>query len=123
MQAMMLTGIGSPLAWTELPDRLPGAGQIRVRVTACGVCRTDLRVVDGELRDPQLPIVHGREIVGRIDAIRPGVEGLTLGERVGIPSLGHTCGACPYCVEHRWAGRCSRSAAPAIAERKPLPEV
>jgi propanol-preferring alcohol dehydrogenase len=101
MHAMMLNAICSPLAWTELPDRMPGPGQIRVRVTACGVCRTDLHVVDGELPDPQLPIIPGHEIVGRIDAIGAGVTGLMMGERVGIPWLGHTCGVCPYCVEHR----------------------
>jgi propanol-preferring alcohol dehydrogenase len=66
-------------------------------VTACGVCRTDLHVVDGELPDPKLPIIPGHEIVGRIDAIGDGVEGLQLGQRVGVPWLGHTCGVCPYC--------------------------
>jgi propanol-preferring alcohol dehydrogenase len=101
MQAMILDAVGRPLTWSELPDRLPGAGQIRVKITACGVCRTDLHVVDGELPDPQVPIIPGHEIVGRIDAIGAGVDGLTIGERVGIPWLGHTCGECPYCVEHR----------------------
>jgi propanol-preferring alcohol dehydrogenase len=100
MQAMVLNALRTPLGWTELPDRQPGAGQIRVKVTACGVCRTDLHVVDGELADPQVPIIPGHEIVGRIDAIGSGVEGLVLGERVGIPWLGHTCGACPYCRTH-----------------------
>jgi len=70
-------------------------------VAACGVCRTDLHVVDGELPDPLVPIIPGHEIVGRIDAIGPGVEGLIMGERVGIPWLGHTCGVCPYCRMHR----------------------
>jgi propanol-preferring alcohol dehydrogenase len=101
MHAMVLNQIGRALAWTEWPDRQPGPGEIRVKVTACGVCRTDLHVVDGELPQPQVPIVPGHEIVGRIDAIGPGVEGLSLGERVGIPWLGHTCGVCPYCIEHR----------------------
>jgi propanol-preferring alcohol dehydrogenase len=72
-------------------------GEIRVKVSACGVCRTDLHVVDGELPDPQVPIIPGHEIVGRIDVIGAGVEGLRVGERVGIPWLGHTCGVCPYC--------------------------
>jgi len=97
MQAMVLNAIGAALEWTELPDRHPGPGEIRVNVTACGVCRTDLHVVDGELPYPQLPIVPGHEIVGRIDALGAGVEGLSIGERVGIPWLGHTCGICPYC--------------------------
>ena len=101
MHAMVLNKLRYPLAWTELPDRQPGPGQIRVKVAACGVCRTDLHVVDGELPDPLVPIIPGHEIVGRIDAIGAGVEGLTLGERVGIPWLGHTCGACPYCHMHR----------------------
>lgn len=98
---MILRKIGAPLEWTRLPDRHPGAGEIRVRVGACGVCRTDLHVVDGELPHPQVPIIPGHEIVGRIDKIGPGVTGLNLGERVGIPWLGHTCGVCPYCMEQR----------------------
>jgi propanol-preferring alcohol dehydrogenase len=98
MHAMVLNAVGVPLEWTELPDRLPGPGEIRVRVTACGVCRTDLHVVDGELPDPHVPIIPGHEIIGRIDILGTGVEGLSIGERVGIPWLGHTCGSCPYCI-------------------------
>ena len=98
MQAMVLNFIGGPLAWTELPERQPGPGEIRVRVAACGVCRTDLHVLDGELPDIPLPIIPGHEVVGRIDALGAGVQGLRLGERVGLPWLGHTCGVCPYCV-------------------------
>jgi propanol-preferring alcohol dehydrogenase len=101
MQAMVLNRIGTPLVWTELPDRQPGAGEIRVKVGACGVCRTDLHVVDGELPDPQVPIIPGHEIVGRIEAIGSCVQGFSIGERVGIPWLGHTCGVCPYCKLHR----------------------
>lgn len=101
MRAMVLNKLKTPLEWTELPDRQPAPGQIRVKVTACGVCRTDLHVVDGELPDPRAPIIPGHEIVGRIDAIGAGVEGLTIGERVGIPWLGHTCGVCPYCRANR----------------------
>jgi len=101
MQAMVLKRLGAPLEWTELADRRPGPGEIRVKVAACGVCRTDLHVVDGELSEPQVPIIPGHEIVGRIDAIGAGVEGLRAGERVGVPWLGHTCGTCPYCVGHR----------------------
>jgi len=96
---MVLNKIGAPLEWTERPDPEPARGEIRVKVTACGVCRTDLHVVDGELADPQTPIVPGHEIVGRIDSIGAGVEGFSLGERVGIPWLGHTCGVCPYCAD------------------------
>jgi propanol-preferring alcohol dehydrogenase len=98
---MVLQRIGEALAWTELAERQPGPGQIRVRVGACGVCRTDLHVVDGELPDPQVPIIPGHEIVGRIDALGAGIQDLRVGERVGIPWLGHTCGACAYCVAQR----------------------
>ena len=101
MNAMVLKTIGAPLEWTELADRQPGAGEIRVEVAACGVCRTDLHVVDGELPDPKVPIIPGHEIIGRIDALGEGVEGLRIGERVGIPWLGHTCGVCPYCLRHQ----------------------
>ena len=95
---MVLKKIGTALEWTELPERQPGPGEIRVKVVACGVCRTDLHVVDGELPDPTVPIIPGHEIVGRIDAVGVGVERLKAGERVGIPWLGHTCGVCPYCM-------------------------
>jgi alcohol dehydrogenase, propanol-preferring len=101
MHAMVLNKLGAALEWTELADRRPGPSEIRVKVAACGVCRTDLHVVDGELPDPKVPIIPGHEIVGRIDAIGIGVKGLNLGERVGIPWLGHTCGVCPYCVNHQ----------------------
>jgi alcohol dehydrogenase, propanol-preferring len=98
MHAMVLNKVGATLKWTELADPNPGPGEIRVKVAACGVCRTDLHVVDGELPDPKVPIIPGHEIVGRVDVIGAGVEGLTVGERVGIPWLGHTCGVCPYCT-------------------------
>jgi propanol-preferring alcohol dehydrogenase len=101
MHAMLLKQVGQPLEWTELPDRQPGPGEIRVEVAACGVCRTDLHVVDGELPNPQVPIIPGHEIVGRIDALGSGVTDLKLGQRVGIPWLGHTCGVCPYCKMQR----------------------
>ncbi|MFT8657488.1 MAG: zinc-dependent alcohol dehydrogenase family protein [Acetobacter papayae] len=100
MFAMRLHAHHTPLQWEELPDPIPGAGEIRVKVLACGVCRTDLHVVDGELPHPTLPIIPGHEIVGRIDQLGPGVEGLSIGQRVGIPWLGHTCGHCPYCASH-----------------------
>ncbi|HRH86556.1 MAG TPA: zinc-dependent alcohol dehydrogenase family protein [Rubrivivax sp.] len=98
MQAMVLRRSGGPLEWTELAERRPGPGEIRVRVSACGVCRTDLHVLDGELPDLRLPIVPGHEIVGRVDTVGEGVGGLRVGERVGIPWLGHTCGHCSYCL-------------------------
>jgi propanol-preferring alcohol dehydrogenase len=101
MKAMVLNRPRGPLEWTELPDRKPGAGEVRVKVLACGVCRTDLHVLDGELPNPKSPIIPGHEIVGRIDAIGQGISDLTVGERVGIPWLGHTCGVCPYCEANR----------------------
>ncbi len=101
MYGMVLKALGHPLEWTELPDPQPGPLEVRVHVAACGVCRTDLHVVDGELSGAITPIIPGHEIIGRIDAIGPGVTGLRIGERVGIPWLGHTCGACGYCKTGR----------------------
>ena len=98
MHAMVLKKLGAALEWIELADRKPGPGEVRLKVAACGVCRTDLHVVDGELPDPKLPIIPGHEIVGRIDEIGAGVEGLRVGERIGVPWLAHTCGVCPYCA-------------------------
>ena len=101
MQAMVLNQIKTPLEWTDLDDRQPGPGQIRIKVMACGVCRTDLHVLDGELPNPKLPIIPGHEIVGRIDLVGAGVEDLKVGQRVGVPWLGHTCGVCLYCRSGR----------------------
>jgi propanol-preferring alcohol dehydrogenase len=98
MRAMQLPAPGQPLRAVELADPRPGAGEIRITVAACGVCRTDLHVVDGDLPQARLPIIPGHEIVGRIDAIGAGVDGLSLGQRVGIPWLGHSCGVCPFCL-------------------------
>src|SRR5262245_57622898 len=101
MQGMVLNNPGESLVLTNLPDPQPSAGEVRVRVAACGVCRTDLHVVDGELPNPKLPVVPGHEIVGRVDALGSGVDGLSIGARVGIPWLGWTCGRCRYCREGR----------------------
>lgn len=101
MHAMVLTEIGKPLQWQERPDPQPDRNEIRVAVTACGVCRTDLHVVDGELPNPKLPIIPGHEIVGCVEVLGPGVEDFEIGMRVGIPWLGHTCGHCPYCLSGR----------------------
>lgn len=94
---MILERPGTPLRLVETEVREPGAGQVLVRVAACGVCRTDLHVCDGDLTDPKLPIVPGHEIVGRVAALGAGVEGFTIGQRVGIPWLGWTCGKCRFC--------------------------
>jgi propanol-preferring alcohol dehydrogenase len=97
MRAMVLDRPRTPLVMRERPVPAPGPGEMLVTVAACGVCRTDLHVVDGELEHPTLPIVPGHEIVGRVAALGPGVSGFTLGERVGVPWLGATCAVCPYC--------------------------
>jgi propanol-preferring alcohol dehydrogenase len=101
MTAMVLRRPGEPLCVEERPLPTPGAGELLLKVEACGVCRTDLHVVDGELEHPRLPIIPGHEIVGRVDAIGAGVEGFSRGERVGVPWLGQTCGVCPYCASGR----------------------
>jgi alcohol dehydrogenase, propanol-preferring len=97
MYAMALTARGAPLTFQERPDPIPGPGEVRVKVGACGVCRTDLHVVDGDLPDIRYPIVPGHEVVGRIEALGTGVHDLELGTRVGVPWLGYTCGECFYC--------------------------
>lgn len=101
MRAMVLTRPGTPLVLQDLPRADPGLGQVAIRVEACGVCRTDLHILDGDLTDPRLPLVPGHEIVGRVDAVGPGVSGLAIGQRVGVPWLGHTCGHCPQCAAGR----------------------
>ena len=101
MKAMVLDRPGAPLRLADLPVPEPGPGQILVRVGACGVCRTDLHVVDGELTEPALPIVPGHEVVGRVVATGADVQRFAIGERVGIPWLGWTCGVCPYCRSAR----------------------
>ena len=101
MRTMVLERTGTPLVAQERPVPAPAAGDILVDVAACGVCRTDLHVVDGELPDPKLPIVPGHEIVGRVAAIGADVVGFAPGERVGVPWLGRTCGVCPYCRDGR----------------------
>ena len=97
MQAMVLDAPRAALVLRERPRPMPGAGEILIKVSACGVCRTDLHIVDGELEHPKLPIVPGHEIVGRVAVLGTGVTGFSLGERVGVPWLGATCGICPYC--------------------------
>ncbi len=98
---MVLEAPGVPLVARELPDPEPGPGQVRLRVRACGVCRTDLHVCDGELPAAKLPLVPGHEIVGIIDRVGPGVSGWTPGQRAGVPWLGRTCGECRWCRSDR----------------------
>jgi propanol-preferring alcohol dehydrogenase len=98
MRAMVLGSPGGPLVERELPIPEPGPDQVLVKVTACGVCRTDLHVVDGELPHPKLPLVPGHEIVGTVVRTGDQAKSFQPGDRVGIPWLGHTCGQCRYCL-------------------------
>lgn len=98
MRAMVLDVPNNPLRLTERAVPRPGAGQMLIRVEACGVCRTDLHLVDGELPSPMLPVIPGHEIVGRVAALGEGVVGFAVGQRVGVPWLGWTCGECEYCL-------------------------
>jgi propanol-preferring alcohol dehydrogenase len=101
MYAMVLTAPGAPLQFQERNDPTPASGAVRVKINACGVCRTDLHVVDSELPGINYPIIPGHEVVGRVDALGPGVNAVKIGERVGIPWLGYTCGECAYCMNGR----------------------
>jgi propanol-preferring alcohol dehydrogenase len=97
MHAMVLTAPGAPLQFQQRNDPTPGPGAVRIAIGACGVCRTDLHVVDGELPGISYPIVPGHEVVGRAEALGPGVTAVKIGDRVGVPWLGYTCGECAYC--------------------------
>jgi propanol-preferring alcohol dehydrogenase len=101
MHAMTLEAVGRPLVMRERATPRPGRGQVLIEVAACAVCRTDLHVVDGDLPSPKLPLVPGHEVVGRVIALGESVASVAIGQRVGIPWLGHTCGHCPYCRSER----------------------
>lgn len=101
MRAMVFDGISPLLIQREWPDPVPARGQLLIDVKACGVCRTDLHVVDGDLPHPKQPVVPGHEVVGTVAALGEGVTGFTVGQRVGVPWLGHTCGRCSYCERGR----------------------
>jgi len=94
---MVLEESGSPLRLKEMSVPQPGPGELLIRVHACGVCRTDLHVLDGELAHPKLPLILGHEIVGSVVAMGPGVDSFREGDRIGVPWLGYTCGTCRYC--------------------------
>lgn len=100
-RAMVFDGVGRPLREADRPLPTPGRGEIRVRVRACGLCRTDLHIVDGELTQPVLPLVPGHQVVGIVDALGEGVERFATGDRVGVPWLGGSCGSCRYCASDR----------------------
>lgn len=101
MRAMVLRAPGEPLRLEDLPEPDPAPGQLRVDVSACGVCRTDLHILDGDLTQPKLPLVPGHEIVGRVSKLGEGVTGFRIGQRVGVPWLGHSCGTCRFCRMER----------------------
>lgn len=98
---MVLNKVPGSLVKTSLPEPKPGRGQVLLKVKTCGVCRTDLHVIDGELKDPHLPLIPGHEIVGEVVATGPEAERFPLGTRVGVPWLGYTCGTCEYCQSGR----------------------
>ena len=98
---MIFDGPGSALRSTDLPIPEPGAGQVLIRIKACAVCRTDLHVIDGDLTQPKLPLIPGHEIVGHVVKLGAKVTRLKIGERVGVPWLGWTCGVCDYCRSDR----------------------
>ena len=101
MRVLELRRPGEPLRLIQRATPRPGPGQVLLRVTACGVCRTDLHIVDGELPSLDHPVVPGHEIVGIVEALGPGVENLRVGRRIGVPWLGWTCGHCRYCASGR----------------------
>ena len=101
MRAMILEAPGRPLSLADVPEPRPAAGQVLLRVLACGVCRTDLHVVDGELPGPVLPLIPGHQIVGIVEGLGADAEGVRCGDRVGVPWLGWTCGTCAYCLSGR----------------------
>src|SRR3954470_18630122 len=98
MRAMRLYAPTQPLAADDILVPSPQPGQVLVKMAACAVCRTDLHIVDGELAKPKLPLIPGHEIVGRVEILGDGVRNFQVGDRVGIPWLGWTCGECEYCV-------------------------
>jgi propanol-preferring alcohol dehydrogenase len=101
MRAMVLDSPGSPLRLSELPPPECGDDEVLLKVSACGVCRTDLHILDGELSQPRLPLIPGHEVVGTVIARGKHVERFALGQRLGVPWLGHTCGHCRYCTSGR----------------------
>lgn len=101
MHAMLMKNSHEKLIYTKIEKPTPKAHQILIKVTACGICRTDLHIVDGELKHPKLPLVPGHQIVGIIEALGEDVHSFTLGQRIGVPWLGGSCGACQFCLDGR----------------------
>jgi propanol-preferring alcohol dehydrogenase len=98
---MVFDRVGDPLRPSDLPEPTPGPGQVRIRVRACGVCRTDLHIVEGDLARPKLPLILGHQIVGTVDTLADGVASVAVGDRIGVPWLGWTCGECRFCRSDR----------------------
>ena len=101
MRAMVFDGSDMLLRSRQVPDPVPAAGELLIDIHACGVCRTDLRLIDHELPDPKQPVIPGHEIVGRVAALGADVTGFAVGDRIGVPWVGHTCGHCRFCLSAR----------------------
>jgi propanol-preferring alcohol dehydrogenase len=120
MHAQLLTQAGQPLTAADLPEPRPGPGQLLIAVKACAICRTDLHILDGELPDPKLPLVLGHEIVGTVVEKGPDADRFALGDRVGVPWLGWTCGICDYCRSGH-ENLCDRLVSPATRSMAGMP--
>lgn len=101
MQAMVFEGAGKPLAWRQVPIPAPGDDQVLIKIIACGICRTDLHVLDGELASPKLPLIPGHEIIGTVVSMGKNVRNIKENDLVGVPWLGYTCGTCKYCRQDK----------------------
>ncbi|HSR02936.1 MAG TPA: zinc-dependent alcohol dehydrogenase family protein [Methylophilaceae bacterium] len=101
MKTMLLESIGKPLRYVETPTPVPNEGQVLLKVNACGICRTDLHVLEGDLPNPKIPLILGHEVVGTVVDKGAQVEQFNIGQRLGVPWLGHTCGSCKYCNNGR----------------------
>src|SRR3569623_472039 len=101
MRAMVLEHQNQPLVYKEVGVPVPAVGQVQIKIIACGICRTDLHVIDGELTQPKLPLIPGHEIIGRITEVSPEVNQLKINDLVGVPWLGYTCGQCKFCKQRK----------------------
>ena len=101
MRAMVLSAPATPLRMQKRDDPIPGDGEIRIRISACGVCRTDLHIIDGELKSPKLPLIPGHEVIATVVKVGDGVRHFKEGDSVGVPWLAYTCGKCNNCLSGR----------------------
>ncbi len=109
MYAMVFNGVGKKLMYMEVPTPTPSINEILIRVHTCGICRTDLHIIDGELQHPQLPLILGHQVIGVIEQLGHSVQGFKIGQRVGVPWLGRTCGKCEFC-HHQQENLCDDAA-------------